>query len=240
MYLCYLAKLRPPTTAATSDFWQIMSGSSHCEIVDGGRCVTDGSGDYSNNERCKVKALGPLTVTAVQYDVERVHDYVTLNGVRYKGDAGPQEVRMNRGDTWQWRSNWCNTREGFKLCASTAIEQTTPGNTMTPWSSVCVYACMYACMYVSTTRGYLYTTHRPTSTFISISHPTLLPAGSSCPRSLGYSRTHYLAHTLMFVCRTQSCSCFITHCRLICWIIIVMTRVAVGFDLSMHAQICVA
>ena len=114
---------------ANSTFWQILSGSRHCQVAEGGRCVTDGPGDYGNNERCTVGALRPLTVTAEQYEVETGWDYVTINGVTYER-SGPQAVRMNEGGMWSWRSDGSGMRGGFKLCAS-AINQTNAGKTMT-------------------------------------------------------------------------------------------------------------
>ena len=101
-------------------YWQIVTGSRYCEITDGGRCVTDGEGDYGNNERCEVRALRRLFLTAEQYDVQACCDYLTVNGFVYnniKGGPGPQAVIMNSGDTWLWQSDTAINAQGFKLCA---------------------------------------------------------------------------------------------------------------------------
>ena len=44
-------------------YWEVVSGAKFCEIVDGGRCVTDGQGKYGTNEVCRVKALVPVSYT---------------------------------------------------------------------------------------------------------------------------------------------------------------------------------
>ena len=133
------------TTRATdgSALWQIMSGSSYCQIVDGGRCVTDGSGSYGNNERCEVKALQPLAVTAEQYNVEECCDYVTINGNEFKG-TGPQAVVMNAGATWIWTSDRSKTHAGFKLCAQAVGMDVDE-------ACVCTFVRMYAWIFVSLT-----------------------------------------------------------------------------------------
>ena len=96
--------------------WQILQGKDICEIVDDGRCVTDGPDEYGNNERCVVKALRPLFLTAEQYDVETGYDFVTVDGAKFTKSA-PQAVYMNAGKIWVWKSDGFETREGYKLCA---------------------------------------------------------------------------------------------------------------------------
>ena len=79
--------------------------------------MTDGYGNYGNNERCEVEALRPLTVTARQYDNEDYYDYVTVNNVPYRYSFPSQGVSMNEGATWTWTSDGSVTRAGYVLCA---------------------------------------------------------------------------------------------------------------------------
>ena len=79
--------------------------------------MTDGPGDYGNDERCEVEALRPLTVTASQYDNENYYDYVTINGAQYRFSFPPQGVFMNESATFTWRSDGSITRAGYTLCA---------------------------------------------------------------------------------------------------------------------------
>ena len=99
-------------------FWEILSGANHCKIVNGGLCVTDGSGDYGNSEVCRVKALQPLFVTATQFHTEKEHDFVKVNGIKYSNTYGPQRVFMAKGAIWLWQSDGSTSSEGFTLCAS--------------------------------------------------------------------------------------------------------------------------
>merc|ERR1719201_872522 len=101
-------------------FWSVLSGEQYCEVVDGGRCVTDGGGKYGNNERCRVKALRPLEINAMQYSVESRHDYVTVAGIQYINKS-PNGVYLEPGSVLEWRSDQNTVRDGFKLCATPAV-----------------------------------------------------------------------------------------------------------------------
>ena len=106
----------------TAGFWRIKSGSLYCQIVDGGRCVTDGAGDYGDDEYCEVEALRSLIMTTEQYDVEAMHDFVTVKGIEYKQDnrynegVGPSNVVIQECDKWTWKSDYVTRRAGFKIC----------------------------------------------------------------------------------------------------------------------------
>ena len=96
-------------------FWRIKSGSRYCQIVDGGRCVTDGVGNYGDNEDCEVEALQTLIMTTEQYSIEIDYDFITVKGYQYKW-RGPNTVRMQAGDKWTWESDSDIQRAGFKIC----------------------------------------------------------------------------------------------------------------------------
>ena len=116
------------TSAKPAGYWQVVSGSSYCEIVDGGRCVTDGAGSYGSRERCRVLALRPLIVHTVQYEVERKYDYLTVNGHQYKYSR-PDGVKMAKGAALQWYSDGSTQRAGWKVCAQDATTTTTTTTT---------------------------------------------------------------------------------------------------------------
>ena len=116
------------TTKAKS--WQVVSGSSYCQIVDGGRCVTDGSGYYGASETCRVLALRPLFLYTKQYVVESKYDYLTVNGVQYKSSgSGPNGVKMSKGAALLWRSDGGTQRSGWKVCAQDTMATTTTTTT---------------------------------------------------------------------------------------------------------------
>ena len=104
------------------EFWRITSRTSDCKIVGGGRCVSDGDGNYRSYGHCQVQALRSLIMTTEQYDVEDNHDFVTVKGVQYKtAYSGPDQVTMEPGDTWTWESDSSDERSGFKICACSGI-----------------------------------------------------------------------------------------------------------------------
>ena len=122
--------------------------------------MTDGPGNYDNRERCEVKALQPLLLTAEQYDIERGYDYVTVDGVRFSdgsaGRLGPQAMVMNTGEKWVWTSDYYVTHGGYKLCA----EEINQGTVAAPMTAECMYenlsnlayvcvpVCMHACVHI--------------------------------------------------------------------------------------------
>ena len=79
--------------------------------------MTDGPGNYGNNERCEVRALQSLTLVATQYDQEDNYDYVTVNGFQYRTTFPSQGVSVNNGARFVWRSDGSVTRAGYTLCA---------------------------------------------------------------------------------------------------------------------------
>ena len=85
---------------APGSLFYIVSGAQYCELSNGNTCVTDGSGNYHNNERCTVRALEDIVVTAVQYSVENYFDYISIGTHQYRSSStcgahcGPQNVYM--------------------------------------------------------------------------------------------------------------------------------------------------
>ena len=107
--------------SSNSSYWQILSGDNVCQLVEGGRCVTDGPGNYGNYERCVVKALQSVLLTARQYHIEPRYDYVTVNNVAHRTSFPSQGVSMNEGATWTWTSDGSVTRPGYVLCAGWCV-----------------------------------------------------------------------------------------------------------------------
>ena len=132
------------SSSAASSMWNITFGEVYCDIVDRGRCVTDGPGDYGARERCEVEALVPLRLTAEQYDIEERFDYVTVEGepgnsYKYKG---PKAKFMSAGEKWVWTSDGSVSRQGYKLCGD---------------AGAVLLVCMYVCVYSGTyTYAYLH------------------------------------------------------------------------------------
>jgi len=127
---------RPPRmtttggTTSTGDYWEIIDGGIYCHIVNSNRCVSDGEGNYAHSESCTFKALRPFLLTTLLYQVERGHDYLTVDGVKYdSGNAPAQGIRIRRGAVVTWTSDYSVSYAGFKICATG--EGTTIGNVPT-------------------------------------------------------------------------------------------------------------
>ena len=91
-----ISNAAPLSNTIKSPFWYVLSGRGYCEIVDGGRCVTDGAGKYGNNERCEVLALRPLELKTTQYAVESNYDFIAVAGVQYKKNCeGPNGLSIS-------------------------------------------------------------------------------------------------------------------------------------------------
>ena len=99
----------------------IVSGGQFCEVTNGGLCITDGAGNYGDNEACAVRADVTMTVTATEFGVEShsrcEHDALTINWRKYCGSAGPQGVTMEAGSTMTWSSDYSNGGVGFVVCS---------------------------------------------------------------------------------------------------------------------------
>lgn len=79
--------------------------------------MTDGGGDYGNNENCVVEALQDVTLSVGSFNTESYFDRITVNGQRFSGAAGPNGEAMADGETLEWYSDYSITRSGFVICA---------------------------------------------------------------------------------------------------------------------------
>ena len=104
-------------TPDPGSYWEIVSGSDYCQIVDDGRCVTDGYDNYGNSESCEVRALRGMTLVTMEWAVESCCDYITVDGIQYKS-SGPQGVYVGSGYELTWTSDGSVTRAGFKVCSN--------------------------------------------------------------------------------------------------------------------------
>ncbi|CAJ1356837.1 unnamed protein product [Effrenium voratum] len=93
------------------------SVSRPCAIDDEG-CVMSHSFPryYGAQEHCRLEIeealAGPLRVT--DFNTERRHDFLTINGKAYSGTEGPQGV-VPHGDI-EWRSDHSISKRGWRLC----------------------------------------------------------------------------------------------------------------------------
>jgi hypothetical protein len=94
----------------------VASGAQYCQLNAQG-CVTDGAGDYGNNEHCTIQVATATTVTATSYIVESSSDYLTVNGQRYPlSGSGPSNVLVPANGVITWQSDGFVNHAGFVLC----------------------------------------------------------------------------------------------------------------------------
>ena len=103
-----------------------MSGSSYCQLTNGGTCVSDGVGNHANNERCTVRAIRSLYATATYFQTESCCDRITIGTSQYAGTTGPANVQMAAGATMSWSSDGSVTSGGFIICGSTTASEILP------------------------------------------------------------------------------------------------------------------
>ena len=102
--------------AHTGAFWEIVSGGEFCHITDGGRCVSDGEGDYENDEYCTIKTLQPFVASATVFNTESGYDFLAIDGRQYHGTYFPQSLEIAQNTQFVWSSDGSVTGTGFKLC----------------------------------------------------------------------------------------------------------------------------
>ena len=113
-----LKAIPPPKTTTTAEpYWELTSGSQYCEIVDGGRCVTDGAGDYGPREICRIDAQRQFYVYTEQYEVDGCCDYLQIGCTKFK-TRGPHGVKVAQGTPIYWSSDGSVQDKGWKICAS--------------------------------------------------------------------------------------------------------------------------
>ena len=97
----------PPTAAppAPGPIWSILSGGSYCEVSSDGYCITDGPGNYGNNEDCTIRAEVPMTLQARAFNTESDYDSVRIGGIPYSGFIGPMNVQVSAGTILTWSSD---------------------------------------------------------------------------------------------------------------------------------------
>ena len=95
----------------------IADWSGRC-YVDSSGCVTDGGGNYGNDEQCTIRVLSSGTLTATFFDTENRFDTITIGGTSYSGTAGPVGVAVAAGSYFTWRSDGSVTRAGWTICLS--------------------------------------------------------------------------------------------------------------------------
>ena len=61
------------TDAQPGIYWSILTGSEFCSVSSDGMCITDGIGEYGNNEVCTIRAEVAMSITATEFVLSLIH-----------------------------------------------------------------------------------------------------------------------------------------------------------------------
>ena len=118
----------PPPAAPHAGF-TVTSGSDYCTLTNGRTCVTDGSAQYGNGERCTIRSEGNGTLLVSDFSTESCCDRIEVGGNRYAGSGranGPEGVSMSAGQTMTWYTDGSVTRQGFTICIGAGLPPPPP------------------------------------------------------------------------------------------------------------------
>ena len=131
-----------PTPAPTGSptyggMLRVTSGSQYCQAT-AINCVTDGAGNYGNDERCTFEIAQAGFLTATEFDTESGGDTFIINSTStsayrtlYSGKDGPSNVAVTAETVVAWSSNFDDQRAGWTICW-TAVAVPTAAPTLTP------------------------------------------------------------------------------------------------------------
>ena len=98
--------------------WNWEGGSPGRFCVANGACVTGGNPANGQSQKCTIKVLEAGILSAVRFSTNGGDDVVTVNGVRYSGDKGPENVFVAAGDVVSFDGSklYKDRPHGWKLC----------------------------------------------------------------------------------------------------------------------------
>ena len=111
-------------------YWSLASPSASCGFAWSAAsstqdCVTDGSGNYADSERCDYVAQYDMTLTVPSYNTESAYDYFTLitpggSQTSFSG-TDPGGITIAAGDTLRWESDVNNNYQGYTVCGTPVV-----------------------------------------------------------------------------------------------------------------------
>ena len=123
-----------PTSAAPTVWvspFVLASGAQYgCAVVGNGgapgSCITDGPGNYANDERCNFTVVRTVQLVVVSFDTEAGFDALTVNSHAYSGtmmyvSSSLNGVQVTAGSQITWISDYVNLgnilHSGYMVCA---------------------------------------------------------------------------------------------------------------------------
>ena len=101
--------------------------TSSGDLVASDSCITDGVGNYGDNEHCKIDVLrtgvlvtrGYFGTECDEQNSDDSYDQLTINGVGYSCHYAPKYVLVNPGDIVTWATSLNRHHVGWTLCHET-------------------------------------------------------------------------------------------------------------------------
>jgi len=109
------------TDAQPGIYWSILTGSEFCSVSSDGMCITDGSGDYADDEACTIRAEVAMSITATEFDTEECCDSITVGATAYSGSTGPTNVQVAAGTVVEWSTDGSVTGAGWTICGTLPV-----------------------------------------------------------------------------------------------------------------------
>ena len=106
-------RLSPPNAPSRVE----VTVEGQCSLSPDGTCVRSPNfrHEYFNSQTCHVRGLPLVPLEVVFFSTEAKFDYVTVNGIQYSGDEGPDGVIPMDG-TLKWVSDSSFRMRGWEIC----------------------------------------------------------------------------------------------------------------------------
>mmetsp|Transcript_24350 Transcript_24350/g.72829 ORF Transcript_24350/g.72829 Transcript_24350/m.72829 type:complete len:1194 (+) Transcript_24350:117-3698(+) len=79
--------------------------SSVCQLTRNGACITDGDGNYSNNEDCAYVAQSDFDLDFELFETADETDMMLVGGTQFSGTVGPTNFSVPAGSAIVWRKH---------------------------------------------------------------------------------------------------------------------------------------
>ena len=117
----------PTITCDTATHFSTTGGCHAC-----GSCIYSpnwlGGSGYDNDDYhyCTITPLQDGWLDVATFDVETYFDYVTVDGVYYTGETGPQGVYVTSTSSMSFYADYINyyNEDGFSICMSSTFTST--------------------------------------------------------------------------------------------------------------------
>ena len=121
--------------------FEVASGSC---TVNANNCIQSPNypSNYNNSEDCQVDLLSNAILQVQAFNTEFLSDKLTVAGMDYCGNSGPNNVMVFGGDTIRWHTDHALVQPGWEICAtllSAGIANAAPKHNNLAWQQTNKY-----------------------------------------------------------------------------------------------------